>query len=176
MPPLPVPLDFLPRLRTACLALAIAGLASGCSVIGARESMRGNMVDLDALKELVPGTATRTDAISLLGSPTAKESFDDNRWIYIGQVTQPRIAGTQAVLKQEVVVLTFDDKGVLRGIKRLSQKNALPVDVVDRTTPTPGGQTGFLQQLFGSVGKYSPGSLGFGNNAGPAGTLMGNSP
>lgn len=131
------------------------------------------MVDLDSLKELVPGTSTRADATTLLGSPTAKASFDDNRWIYIGEVTQPRIASTQAVLKQKVVVLTFDDKGVLREVKRLGPKDSLPVDVIARTTPTPGGHASIFQQIFGNVGRFGP---GLGSNTGPTGGLLGGSP
>lgn len=131
------------------------------------------MVDFDSLKELVPGTSTRADVTALIGSPTAKASFDDNRWIYIGEVTQPRIASTQAVVKQQVVVLTFDEKGVLREVKRLGQKDSLPVDVVARTTPTPGGHASIFQQIFGNVGRFGP---GLGSNTGPTGGLLGSSP
>lgn len=128
------------------------------------------MVDLDSLKQLVPGTSTRADVTSLIGSPTAKASFDDNRWIYIGEVTQPRVGFTQAVLRQKVVVLTFDDKGVLRDLRQLSQKDSLPVSVVGRATPTPGGQAGIFQQLFGNIGRIGP---GIGSNTGPTGGLSG---
>jgi outer membrane protein assembly factor BamE (lipoprotein component of BamABCDE complex) len=145
-------------------------LSSACSIIGAREQVRGNMVDFDALKELVPGTSTRADVTALLGSPSAKASFDDNRWIYIGEVTQPRIASTEAVIKQKVVVLTFDDKGVLREVRKLNGDNSLPVDVVARTTPTPGGHASIFQEIFGNVGRFGP---GLGQNNGPTGGLNG---
>jgi len=161
-------------LCAGCLALVIIALSgSGCSVIGAREQVRGNMVDSDLLPQLVPGTSTRADATTLLGSPTAKASFDDNRWIYIGEVTQPRIASTQAVMRQKVVVLTFDEKGVLRDVKRLNQRDSLPVDVIARTTPTPGGRASVFQQIFGNVGRFGP---GLGSNTGPTGTLQGTNP
>jgi outer membrane protein assembly factor BamE (lipoprotein component of BamABCDE complex) len=157
--------------RLAVVIVALSG--SACSVIGAREQVRGNMVDLDSLKELVPGTSTRADVTTLIGSPSAKASFDESRWIYIGEVTQPRIASTQAVVKQKVVVLTFDEKGVLREVKQLGQKDSLPVDVIARTTPTPGGHASIFQQIFGNVGKFGP---GLGSNAGPTGGLLGPSP
>ena len=73
--------------------------------------MRGNKVDVDSLKELRPGVSTRADATSLLGSPTIKAAFDDNTWLYIAEVTRPRIGSFQSVLSQHVIVLTFDDKG-----------------------------------------------------------------
>jgi outer membrane protein assembly factor BamE (lipoprotein component of BamABCDE complex) len=162
------------RSRGALPLMLVAGVLSACSYIAPPPQTRGNMVDLDALNELVPGIATRADASSLLGSPTTKASFDDNRWIYIGERTRKRIASTEGVVKQEVVVLIFDDKGVLRQVKRMSGKDSLPVDVVERTTPTPGGHASLMQELIGNVGRFNP---GLGNSAGPAtGGLNGGMP
>lgn len=164
-----------PRLLPALAVLAALALLPACSMISASPQTRGNMVQLDDLKELVPGTSTRADAMSLLGSPTAKASFDDNRWIYIGEVTRPRIGRIQGVVRQQVVLLDFDDKGVLRHVQRLNQKNALPVEVVSRETPTPGSHASFFQQLFGNLGHYNP--LAAGQPAGPAtGGLNGGTP
>jgi outer membrane protein assembly factor BamE (lipoprotein component of BamABCDE complex) len=144
-------------LRLAPLALAACLLLiGGCSLFVPPPQIRGNRVSEDQLKELVPGTSTKTDVVAELGSPTTHSSFDDNKWIYIGQVTRPRIAQIQAVESQDVVVLTFNDRGVLSGIDHLTQKDAKPVDVVDRTTPSPGTNASFFQQLFGNVGRFNP--------------------
>ena len=117
--------------------------------------MRGNRVDADQLKELVPGTSTRTDVTALIGSPTARATFDDNTWIYISEVTRPRIGRVQGVLSQDIVVLSFNEQGVLSDVKRLNQEDALPVTVVARTTPSPGTEASFLQQLFGNIGRFN---------------------
>lgn len=137
------------------MAPLLFALLGACSFFQAPSQVRGNKVDLDALHELVPGTSTRADATSLLGSPTLHASFDDNTWIYIGEVTRPEIASTQSVLSQEVVLLTFDQNGVLRNIRTLNKKNSLPVDVVARATPSPGSSASFLQQLLGNVGRFN---------------------
>jgi outer membrane protein assembly factor BamE (lipoprotein component of BamABCDE complex) len=108
----------------------------------------------------------------LLGSPTAKAVFDDNTWIYISEVTQPRIGRIQGVNSQHVVVMTFDQGGVLRDVKRLDQDDGKPVDVVSRATPSPGSESTFLQQLLGNVGKYSP-TGGAPINAGGSGNSVG---
>ncbi len=132
-------------------------LLTACSVVEAPKQLRGNRVDADQLKELVPGTSTRADATSLLGSPTAKATFDDNTWIYIGETTRSRVGRTPGILQQDVVVLSFDNGGVLRGVKRLNQNDGLNVSVVSRATPSPGSEASFLQQLLGNVGKFSAG-------------------
>ena len=146
------------------LAVSLLLLVSACSVIGPQRTVRGNRIDDDQLKELTVGTSTRADAASLLGTPTARATFDDNTWIYIHEVTEPRIGRTPGVLEQDVVLLGFDGNGVLRRVKRVTQDDAQPVQVVSRTTPSPGGEATFIQQLIGNIGKFNPaGGLGGGS-------------
>ncbi len=147
------PSRLLPR---SAFGLALLLGLGACSFFEARSQVRGNLVDQDVLKELVPGTSTRADATALLGSPTSKAAFDDNTWIYIGEVTQKQIARTQEVLNQQVIVLTFNDGGVLQKVRRLNQDDSLPVDVASGATPSPGSEASVLQQLFGSIGRYNP--------------------
>lgn len=142
------------RFTTASIALLVA--LSACSVIAPQRTVRGNRIDEDQLKELTIGTSTRADAASLLGTPTAKAAFDDNTWLYIHEVTEPRIARTPGVLEQDVVVLGFDGGGVLRRVKRLGRDDGQPVQVVSRRTPSPGGEASFMQQLLGNIGRFSP--------------------
>src|SRR5271170_4422914 len=100
--------------------------------------VRGNKVDPESMKELVPGTSTKADVSAVIGSPTARDTFDDNTWLYISELTQPRIGRTLGELDQNVVVLNFDDRGVLKSVDKLDKADALPVTVVARTTPSPG--------------------------------------
>jgi outer membrane protein assembly factor BamE (lipoprotein component of BamABCDE complex) len=122
--------------------------------------VRGNKVDPELLAQLVPGTSTRADATSLIGSPTAKATFDDNTWIYIGEVTKPVLGGFNAVRDQEVVVLTFDQGGILRKVERKGLDDAQSVAMESRTTPAPGTEASILQQLLGNVGRYNPSPVG----------------
>jgi outer membrane protein assembly factor BamE (lipoprotein component of BamABCDE complex) len=54
-----------------------------------------------------------------------------------------------------VVVLSFNDQGVLQDVKRVVQDDAVPITVVARTTPSPGTEASFLQQLFGNIGRFN---------------------
>jgi len=147
------------------LGVGLLGVAAGCSVVEAPRTLRGDRVDADALKELVPGTSTTKDVESLIGSPTSKAAFDNNRWIYIAQTTHTRIARLPGVDKQEVVVLNFDQNGVLHSIEQHGMKDSKAVAMVDRTTPSPGSEASFLQQLLGNIGKFNPGAGATGNEA-----------
>jgi outer membrane protein assembly factor BamE (lipoprotein component of BamABCDE complex) len=152
--------------------LALLLPLGACSLFSPRPILHGARVDPDQLKELVPGTSTKADATSLLGSPTAHATFDDNTWIYISESTHTRIGRLPGVGAQDVEVLSFDQGGTLRNMRHLGQAESQPVTVASRTTPSPGTEATFLQQLLGNVGKFNPGGsvggTGGGTSAGAA--------
>jgi outer membrane protein assembly factor BamE (lipoprotein component of BamABCDE complex) len=129
---------------------------SSCAWLMPPPQLRGNKVDAEQIKELTPGVSTKADVTAVIGSPTAHDSFDDNIWLYISELTQQRIGRTLGELDQNVVVLSFDDKGVLKTVGTLDKADALPVTVVARTTPSPGTEASFLQQLLGNIGRFNP--------------------
>jgi len=141
-------------LLLSCLSLSCLALGA-CSMFEAQPQFRGNKVDQEQLKELTPGTSTRADVAALIGSPTIRAPFDDNTWIYISETTQSQVGRMPAVLDQNVLVLNFDDSGVLRQIDAKTKEDGLPVSVVSRTTPSPGTEASFLQQLFGNIGRFN---------------------
>lgn len=155
----------------ACVALTPLVLSS-CAWLMPPPQLRGNKVDAESLKELVPGTSTKADVSAVIGSPTAHDTFDDNTWLYISEMTQQRIGRTLGETDQNVVVVSFDDKGVLKTIDKLGHSDALPVAVIARTTPSPGTEASFMQQLLGNIGRFNPAgtavSTGSGLTAGGA--------
>jgi outer membrane protein assembly factor BamE (lipoprotein component of BamABCDE complex) len=163
----------LSRSRRLAVALALCLTVNGCGWLLPPAQTRGNKVDPEQLKELVPGTSTKADVTALIGSPTQRATFDDSTWLYITELTRARIGRTLGVLDQTVVVLNFDDRGVLSGIKTVTDADALPVSVIARTTPSPGTEASFMQQLLGNIGKFNatPGSSG--QTAGGAGPSNG---
>ena len=141
------------------VALLLLSLGA-CSLVQTPRTLHGNKVDPDLLKELVPGTSTKKDVTSLIGSPTARATFDDNQWIYISETTHTRIGRLPGVLKQDVVVMNFDPAGTLRTIKRLNEDDGRDVSVASGATPSPGSEASVLQQLLGNVGRYNVGNVG----------------
>ncbi len=139
----------------SCLLLSVPSLTS-CAWLMPPPVVRGNKVDAEHLKELVPGTSTKADVTALIGSPTARDSFDDNIWLYISELTQQRVGRTLGEIQQNVVRLSFDQVGVLRTMDTKDMADALPVSVVARTTPSPGTEASFIQQLLGNIGRFNP--------------------
>jgi outer membrane protein assembly factor BamE (lipoprotein component of BamABCDE complex) len=159
------PPTFRRLLLVSCLLL------SSCGWLLPPPVLRGNKVDPESMKELTPGTSTKADVSAIIGSPTARDTFDDNTWLYITEVTQQRIGQVLGEIDQGVVVLTFDDKGVLKSVAKLNKDDALPVTMIARTTASPGTEASFLQQLLGNIGRFNPtgaGSTG-GSGSSPGG-------
>ena len=146
---------------------------AGCGLFAAPLNYRGQTVTQDELKQLVPGTTTEADVTALLGTPTSRGLFDANRWAYMGQITQAQIGRFPGVRGQDVVVLTFNDQGVLEKVEQLNRKEAVQVSMAGGATPSPGGSASFFQQLIGNVGRYTPAPL---PNAGAGGGLQGGMP
>jgi outer membrane protein assembly factor BamE (lipoprotein component of BamABCDE complex) len=147
--------------------LALCVSLTACGWFLPPPQTRGNRVEKEQLKELVPGTSTKADVTALIGSPTQKAMFDENTWLYITEVTRPRLGQTLGLLDQGVVVLNFDDRGVLTGVKTVTSDDAVPVSVASRTTPSPGTEASFMQQLLGNIGKFNAaGASGFGGGGG----------
>lgn len=164
-------------------ALALVGglsLLSGCAVFRSPPMPRGSLVEADDYKQLKPGSSSRSDAIDLLGSPTARAAFDDNTWIYVSMMTVPSPASFPVITKQQVVVLNFDQGGTLRTLRTLDLKDAKHVGMVGDQTPTPGTKINILQEILGNVGRYNPmsgmmnnGGSSFGGATGPMGSNNG---
>nr|WP_048855711.1 outer membrane protein assembly factor BamE [Komagataeibacter xylinus] len=174
------PQDTLPRSRSLRLfscAVIGAGIAlSGCSVFKPSTIQRGSLVEADDYNKLKIGETTRSDVMDAMGSPTGRATFDDNTWLYVSmkQVIVP--ISFPRVRRQEVVVLTFDQDGILRNLRTLHKDDARYVSMAPGKTPTPGTKINIMQQILGNVGRYNPlsqMSSTYGGSTGPMNSMNG---
>lgn len=114
----------------------------------------GNLLDPDVVAEIEPGVQRRQDVIGLLGSPSALSTFEDNTWFYIGQRMEKFAFFKPSLLERRILVVMFDEQGVVQETHNLTQADANDVDPTDRVTPTEGRDLTLLQQLFGNLGRF----------------------
>ncbi len=143
------------KLTFPLLSCALLSL-SGCAIFSDEPHYRGVAVSDHDLKELTPGLSQQADVQAVLGPPTFVEQFNQNNWDYVSQVTRMRIARTEGVQNQHVVVVTFDNNGVLQSITEKNKADAVHVAMDGNHTPVPGGHAGFIRMLVGGVGSYNP--------------------
>ncbi|WP_244459236.1 outer membrane protein assembly factor BamE [Roseomonas fluvialis] len=144
--------------------LALVVLLGGCGwitdTLGPPPVERGNRIDPDRLTQITPGVQTRTDVETLLGSPTARSTFDDDNWYYISARTRLQPARFLEVEDRRVVAISFNRQGVVSSIRELGAADGRNVAMVARETPVPGNERTLLQALFGNLGR--PGLAGTG--------------
>jgi outer membrane protein assembly factor BamE (lipoprotein component of BamABCDE complex) len=157
-------------LRFACLGVILT--LPACGLFADAPHYRGIEVSQHDLNELSVGTSSQADAQALLGPPTFQEQFAPNNWDYVSQVTKMRIAETEGVKQQHVVVLTFDNNGILRKITQKGMDDRVSVAMDPAATPVPGGNASIIQQIIGGVGSYNPG-LGAGSSPGAGASGLG---
>ncbi|WP_198378730.1 outer membrane protein assembly factor BamE [Neoroseomonas rubea] len=150
--------------------LILLGLG-GCAWLGERIGpdpiLRGNHVDADRLSQITPGVQTRSDVEALLGSPSARGTFDDDNWYYISARTRTQPGRFLEVEGQRVVAISFNRQGVVANVRELTQADGRDVQMVSRETPVPGNDRSLLQALFGNIGRpgmdRAPSSAGASN-------------
>jgi outer membrane protein assembly factor BamE (lipoprotein component of BamABCDE complex) len=140
----------IPFLYAALLALP------GCAIFTDAPHYRGIAVSPHDLAELTPGLSQQADVQAVLGPPTFTPQFNPNDWVYVSQVTKMRIGQTEGVKSQNVVIVAFNNAGVLQGVTQKTMKDGINVSMEGHQTPVPGGSPGMLQQLIGGVGSYNP--------------------
>ena len=139
---------------TASRVLVAALLGLTAAACAPTVATRGNMTDPEAVASIKTGTTTRAEVAGLLGTPTSMGTFDSNVWYYIGQTTEKTAFFMPDVKERRVVVVHFNDAGVVSDLKTLDASNGQDIEMVERTTPTHGREMGFLEQMIGNFGRF----------------------
>jgi outer membrane protein assembly factor BamE (lipoprotein component of BamABCDE complex) len=163
------------RLSTAVVALSAAVALAGCAKT---VEQRGNLPPPDEIAEIHPGKTTKDQVAKILGTPSSVGVFHDKSWYYISRRTSQFSFFDPDVLDQEVYIVDFNDDGIVQAVDHKTLKNGRDITPVARTTPAPGRELTFLEQILGNLGRFnSSGSGGGGGGgSGPSGGTSGPSP
>jgi outer membrane protein assembly factor BamE (lipoprotein component of BamABCDE complex) len=135
-----------------CPAALLAALAlAGCAI---NQDQRGNLPDPEKLATIKPGTTTKAEVVHILGSPSSASTFDDNTWYYISRRTEQIAFFSPSVLDQQVFVVDFTDKGVVKDVDHKSLADGEHITPAPGATPAPGRELSFIEQLIGNVGRF----------------------
>ena len=115
---------------------------------------RGNTPEADRLDLIKPGAQTREQVVRLLGSPTMVATFDKDTILYVGQKTRTVTFREPEVMERTIVAIGFGKDGRVSSVEKYSLADGKAVQLVSRTTPTPGRQFSIMQQLIGNFGRF----------------------
>src|SRR5258708_30035066 len=164
------------RSRVTVLRCALAALAlAACQPT---IDQRGNLPDKSKLAEIEPGVTTKEMVSQILGTPSSVSTFGDKTWYYISRRTEQTAFFNPQVLDQQVIVVGFDEGGIVRNVQHLNLADSRPVDPSPRETPSAGKELGFVEQLLGNLGKFNSAGAALGGGihrtGGPTGSNTGN--
>jgi outer membrane protein assembly factor BamE (lipoprotein component of BamABCDE complex) len=131
--------------------LAVAGL-SACSPTLAE---RGHLPNPDKLAAIRPGATTRDEVVKILGTPSSTGVFNDKSWYYISRRTEQLAFFDPDVLDQQVYIVNFDDRGVVKALDHRTLKDGREIEPAPGATPAPGRELTFLEQIIGNVGRFN---------------------
>ncbi|GAB5470956.1 MAG: outer membrane protein assembly factor BamE [Rhodospirillales bacterium] len=117
--------------------------------------VRGNLPDAEEVASIEPGATTRSEVAALLGSPSTVSSFRDRTWYYIGQKQTKFAFLDPDVLERSVLVVQFDDSGMVEDTKTFTLEDGQSIETVSRITPTEGREFTILEQLLGNIGRFN---------------------
>jgi outer membrane protein assembly factor BamE (lipoprotein component of BamABCDE complex) len=148
--------------------IALAGLlfAAGCAPV---VSQRGYLADPVGEASIKVGTDTKQTIQQRLGDPSTAATFGGDTWYYISSTEKQVAFFDPTIMNRKVMVVSFDKDGKVADLKHFGLKDGHVVAFESRTTPTPGRELTFLQQLFNATPGVPLGNSGPGGGGNPGG-------
>lgn len=143
---------FLKKLTLASISTLAVITTAACTP---SQTTRGNFLEERQINDVKVGEHSRYDILQYMGSPTSTAPFNENKWYYIGQKTEKRGILDDEVLEEKIVVVEFDNKGIVSKVELLdSNREDIPVN--KNKTATAGHEVTIIQQMLGNLGKFNP--------------------
>ncbi|MEE2995886.1 MAG: outer membrane protein assembly factor BamE [Pseudomonadota bacterium] len=139
--------------RIIAIASAAAIVVSICACSDRLQS-HGNIPNQEIVESIRIGKTTRTQISEMLGTPSARATFDQESWYYVGTRTKKTAFIKEEVLDRKVLVIRFNKQGVVQRVQHLSKRDGREIQIVNRKTPTKGKELTILEQLLGNVGRF----------------------
>lgn len=140
--------------RSGGCALLLAAVLFSAGCVAQRDT-HGEPVDPEKLLQLRPGVQTKDDVARLLGSPASTSVFDRENWYYISDTEERFSVFEREFVERQVVIITFDQRGVVTGVDAFGRERGREVELVTRETPSFGESVSFLDQVMSNLGRFN---------------------
>jgi len=105
-------------------------ILSNCSPLRNVYTLHGQIDLFDKSEKLILNYSNKNDIIKILGETTVKDPIENKIWYYSEVVQLTSIYGKKKTLKNNLLVVKFDDNGVLKNKKfyNIDELNNLDFD------------------------------------------------
>jgi outer membrane protein assembly factor BamE (lipoprotein component of BamABCDE complex) len=139
-------------MRNILVAVGLAALVLGTTACTRIRNNTGYIADEELTKAIAVGIDNRQSVMGTLGRPSVAGQFDDRTWYYISRNTEQLGFFTPKAKTQQVLAVTFDDKGNVSEVKRTGLETVADISPIRDKTPTLGRDTSLFEDLFGDIG------------------------
>lgn len=136
----------------------IGAAALSVSACGNGRAVRGYVFDKELANAIQPGVDNRISVETTLGTPTMMASFDPSTWYYVSTTVRVRPVFWPDAKEHRVLVVAFNDQGVVSSVDNLGLDDMRQVDSVSDKTLTRGRKTNLFEQIFGAIGRFGGGA------------------
>lgn len=127
-------------------------LLVGCSAI---ERRHGYAPDDATLSLVEVGVDDRESVAEKVGEPAATGVVSDDGYYYVTDTRRTFAYRAPVITDRQVVAISFDGAGRVANVERFGLERGRVVPLSRRVTSTNVQGTGFLRQLFGSLGQIT---------------------
>lgn len=155
--------------------LAASALTTACNPVLRNH---GYIATAEKPQAVNPATDTKSSVLARLGNPSVKSTFDeqveDDVWYYVSSVRQRYAYLRPQIEDRTVTAIHFNPDGQVTEVAEFGLEDGVPVNYVDRKTPTRGRQLSVLEQIFGTIGRLPTDRLTGQQQSGGGGGAGGN--
>lgn len=134
--------------RSIGLALLLAGALAACSPT---IQVHGYVPPDADVARIRPGFDDTGSVEKLLGRPSSAGVLADSAWYYVQSTVENYTYHAPQVIDRKVLAVNFDQRGVVKEVRRYGLADGQIIALDPATTATGGRQMGILEQLFGNV-------------------------
>ena len=133
------------------IALIFGFFSFSCSLKPA--AYKSGVANIEIKQELlIPGQTNKNDVIKLMGE-TVLVDYLNKSWIYTETLDKNNYLGKKIRLKNNVLFLTFDNKGILIKKDFFDVKDLKKMEFDDLKTESYGVSSSFSKKIFSSMKK-----------------------
>ena len=132
-------------------------IISTCFFAGclSRVEVRGNLPDPALLEKIKSSEYSREAVADVLGTPSTTAMFENETWFYVSERRETFAFLEPEVLDRKVVIVQFNEVGILSEVAQLSLEDGQVIIPVGRETPTLGNDLNAIEQMLGNLGKFN---------------------
>lgn len=141
--------------RILC-GLVVAVSVSGCV---AQFQNHGYIPPQEDLDQIVVGVDTRATVEDSVGVPSSAGVLDSSGYYYVRSRKRSLAFFAPKEVEREVLAISFDSAGVVQNVERFGLERGQVVPISRRVTTSGVGNSTFLRQLLGNIGRFNPAAL-----------------